>query len=454
MLKGPLSGTGVYIDFFNAPAISHLRTPYFLTHFHTDHMVGLKKGWAHGPLYCSQMTACLLVGVMGVDPKVVYARDVDQPFQVIDPLTSASLTATLVDAGHCPGSVMVVLEDLRGGNMSLVHTGDFRWHDGLGHNVALQRVASSMQCDKLYLDTSWAHQAFQQLPTKETSISKLLDLIDRFPYERIILHSHGLGDEDLLWGVAKRFPKDRFLFGDAKRLGEVNIVMSDPCDGSNVSIGRAIGLRQFAVLDVSNADHVDLEKQRFFVVKDHSQKIGLGLQGIEISCSTLWWACQSGRQHAINARCEPILDKKTRVWHVLYAMHSSLSELQELVGWLGPRSLEGICPVIHGGQRPDMDVLFQGLTRPAMQESLPADPHNQSFGGIQSDAQAQAEDTYKRMMASTQRYIDARRKRSRKNMQAICQESSEATDLLVLATAENADGDADDLLDLLVAGQV
>ena len=231
-----------------------------------------------------------------------------------------------------------------------------------------------MQCDKLYLDTSWAHQAFQQLPTKETSISKLLDLIDGFPYERIILHSHGLGDEDLLWGVAKRFPKDRFLFGDAKRLGEVNIVMSDPCDVSNVSIGRAIGLRQFAVLDVSNADHVDLEKQRFFVVKDHSQKIGLELQGIEISCSTLWWACQSGRQHAINARCEPILDKKTRVWHVLYAMHSSLSELQELVGWLGPRSLEGICPVIHGGQRPDMDVLFQGLTRPAMQESLPADP--------------------------------------------------------------------------------
>ena len=57
-------------------------------------------------------------------------------------------------------------------------------------------------------------------------------------------------------------------------------------------------------------------------------------------------------------------------------------------------------------------------------------------------------------MASTQRYIDERRKRSRKNMQAICQESSEATDLLVLATAENADGDADDLLDLLVAGQV
>jgi hypothetical protein len=56
-------------------------------------------------------------------------------------------------------------------------------------------------------------------------------------------------------------------------------------------------------------------------------------------------------------------------------------------------------------------------------------------------------------MASTQPYIDERRKRSRKNLQAICQQSSAATDLMVLATAENADGDADDLLDLLTAGQ-
>ncbi len=110
-------------------------------------MAGLHKGWARGLLYCSRITARLLVEVIKVNPEVVHACDVDQPFQVIDPLTSASLTATLVDAGHCPGSVMVVLEDLRGGKMSLVHTGDFRWHDGLGHNVALQRVASSMQCD-------------------------------------------------------------------------------------------------------------------------------------------------------------------------------------------------------------------------------------------------------------------------------------------------------------------
>jgi hypothetical protein len=88
-----------------------------------------------------------------------------------------------------------------------------------------------------------------------------------------------------------------------------------------------------------------------------------------------------------------------------------------------------------------------------MHKSLPADPHNQSFGGIQSDEQAQAKDLYERMMASTQPYIDERRKRSRKNLQAICQESSAATDLMVLATAENADGDADDLLDLLTAGQ-
>ena len=79
------------------------------------------------------------------------------------------------------------------------------------------------------------------------------------------------------FAVTNHFPKDGFLFGDAGRLDEINIAMSEPCNPSNPSpaIGGASGLRQFAVLDVSNADHTDIGKQWFFAVKDHTDNLDL-----------------------------------------------------------------------------------------------------------------------------------------------------------------------------------
>ena len=123
MWEGPLRGMGVYIDCFTAPTMSLQGvTLYFLTHFHVDHMAGLREGWARGPLYCSHITPRLLAEVAMVDPKVVHARSVDHPFELIDPVTHAKLTELLVDAGQCPGSVMVVLEGFSDGAVS---TGDF-----------------------------------------------------------------------------------------------------------------------------------------------------------------------------------------------------------------------------------------------------------------------------------------------------------------------------------------
>jgi glyoxylase-like metal-dependent hydrolase (beta-lactamase superfamily II) len=303
---------------------------YFLTHFHTDHMDGLTEGWDRGPLYCSDATAQLLLQVRKVSQKVVRKRPIDVSFHFTDPLTQMQLTATLVDADHCPGSVMVVLEGFPNG--AVVHTGDFRFHRGLCSSEALRRVADSKRCAQLYLDTSWAHEAFQELPTKETSKMQLLDLIDRFPSEAIVLHSHGLGDEELLAAVACQFPNDRLLFADSARLEELRI-----------AVPELDGLSRFALFNSADPSHRS-KSQRFFVIKNADQKRKLGLEGIEVSCSTLWWA--KAVRNEVQSFHHPVRDPRTGAWHVLWAMHSSLGELQEFVSWLQPQALDGICPVI------------------------------------------------------------------------------------------------------------
>ncbi len=48
---------------------------FFLSHFHADHVQGLKDGWEVGPLYCTAITRALLLDKFpGLDATVVVRR--------------------------------------------------------------------------------------------------------------------------------------------------------------------------------------------------------------------------------------------------------------------------------------------------------------------------------------------------------------------------------------------
>ena len=98
-----------------------------------------------------------------------------------------------------------------------------------------------------------------------------------------------------------------------------------------------------------------------------------------------------------------------------------------------------------------MLVHFQGFTRSATRASQPSDSHDQMGG---SDAQAEKRMRDK-IFASTQRHIDEQHTIYRKTLHAIYQEdlASLASNASVAASVEDADGEADDLLEMLEAGQ-
>eukprot|EP00971_Amphidinium_carterae_P151613 3005568-Amphidinium_carterae.1 len=321
-------------------------------------MSGLSEKWANGPLYCSELTARLLRIRKLVPRRLLYPRALEQPFEVIEPLTQTVVTVTFLDACHCPGSVMVVLEGLDKG--AVVHTGDFRYSESLERSVVLQRIASMRNLERLYLDVTWAHEAFLRLPTKAESIAQLLDLIDKHGSEPILLHSHGLGDEELLIAVAGRFPTGILLFTDCKRLEEVRLVEPRVAEfGKFVAYNPRDPIHQrLAKGDTCALDEGCLPRRVCFVIRNWRDRRRHSLRGVEISCSTLWWA---KAVHNDLCKVDGPMQQGGR-WHILWAMHSSLQETRRLVAWLSPRNLDPICGVIcHEDSPTTVESRFQDL---------------------------------------------------------------------------------------------
>lgn len=123
---------------------------YFLSHFHSDHYIGIVKSWAQGKIYCSDITAGLVVTHLRVPEDRILKIPMNVKFEVEE-----GLFVTLIDANHCPGAVVFLFESLSEGRMKRVlHTGDFR--------VSKQLIDSfkDLFIDEIYLDTTYLNPRY------------------------------------------------------------------------------------------------------------------------------------------------------------------------------------------------------------------------------------------------------------------------------------------------------
>ena len=160
-----MPGLSICVDAFRYGAVQGCNA-YFLSHFHSDHYIGLTSSWCHGPIYCSHVTANLVRRQLRVDPKWVVDLEFDKKVEV--PATQG-VDVTMIPANHCPGSSLFLFEKVvgKGKNPKLhriLHCGDFRacpahvQHPNLrpdivdavtGRNLAQQKL------DVCYLDTTY-----------------------------------------------------------------------------------------------------------------------------------------------------------------------------------------------------------------------------------------------------------------------------------------------------------
>ncbi|KAF8739523.1 hypothetical protein AX14_009297 [Amanita brunnescens Koide BX004] len=126
------------------------------------------------------------------------------------------ITLTLIDANHCPGAVMYLIE---GDNGAILHTGDFRaeqWFlDNLARNPFLQPYLAPLSpnnksfvnrtLDAIYLDTACAFSTLI-IPSKEQATTGLVELIKLYPSDTLFfINSWTWGYEDILKSISRAF---------------------------------------------------------------------------------------------------------------------------------------------------------------------------------------------------------------------------------------------------------
>jgi DNA cross-link repair 1A protein len=180
-----LPGFSICVDAFRYGAVEGCKA-YFLSHFHSDHYIGLTSSWCHGPIYCSHVTANLVRQQLRVDPKWVFGLDFDQKMEVPE---TGGVEVTMIPANHCPGSSLYLYEKVvgKGSNPKLqrvLHCGDFRactahvQHPLLRPDVidaVTGKKTAQQKLDVCYLDTTYLTPKYA-FPSQEDVIKSCADM--------------------------------------------------------------------------------------------------------------------------------------------------------------------------------------------------------------------------------------------------------------------------------------
>ncbi|KAH0297853.1 DRMBL-domain-containing protein, partial [Aureobasidium melanogenum] len=190
-----LPGTNIAVDAFRYGAVAGCNA-YFLSHFHSDHYVGLTSTWSHGPIYCSKVTANLVKQQLRVNPEYVIALDWEVPTEVPG---TPGVTVTMISANHCPGSSLYLFEKplSKGPEPKLqriLHCGDFRaCRMHLEHPLLRPDVQDHItgknkeqKIDVCYLDTTYLNPKYA-FPTQEDVIKACADMCVRYNDDPLVL---------------------------------------------------------------------------------------------------------------------------------------------------------------------------------------------------------------------------------------------------------------------------
>lgn len=194
-----IAGTTFIVDDFRYAYIMPKTKSFFLSHFHSDHYAGINQKFDRGTIYCSTITASLLINYLRVPAQYVCAIEFRTP-TIIE-----GVEVTLYDANHCPGAA-VLLFHFPGDSAVHLHTGDFRYDaDCPDHKELVTTLRGKI--GNLYLDTTYCDPQYT-FPHQQVVISRVLDLLAPYakdPKTLFVFGTYTIGKERMWLACAERF---------------------------------------------------------------------------------------------------------------------------------------------------------------------------------------------------------------------------------------------------------
>lgn len=192
----------------------------FLSHVHSDHLQGLES--FHSTfIYCSASTRELLLRLEKYPHRMNFHRGILESrkqhykhlSRLLKPIAlntpteielklGKSIRVTLLDANHCAGAVMFLIED---DTNAILYTGDIRsepwWVQSLIRNpIVLPYTHGLKRIDKIYLDTTFASKKghCRKFPAKADGLKELLEKVSKYPTDTVFhFHAWTFGYEDV-----------------------------------------------------------------------------------------------------------------------------------------------------------------------------------------------------------------------------------------------------------------
>ncbi|KAM0420529.1 hypothetical protein ACHAPT_011698 [Fusarium lateritium] len=179
-----MPGFSICVDAFRYGAVEGCKA-YFLSHFHSDHYIGLTAKWRHGPIYCSKVTGSLVKQQLRTAAKWVVELEFEKPYDI--PGTEGA-SVTMIPANHCPGSSLFLFQKtMKHGIGSrvqrILHCGDFRACPAhVKHPLLKPELVDSIsgkvkqqKIDICYLDTTYLNPRYS-FPSQNDVIKACADL--------------------------------------------------------------------------------------------------------------------------------------------------------------------------------------------------------------------------------------------------------------------------------------
>ncbi|GAD92807.1 DNA repair protein [Paecilomyces variotii No. 5] len=215
----------IRIDYFRKNPDRPSPLACFLSHVHSDHLQGLES--LRSPfVYCSAASRELLLRIEKYPHRMNFSKGIlesrKQHYKhlakllrpiplntptVIELTPRLRIRVTLLDANHCLGAVMFLIE---GDSKAVLYTGDIRaetwWVNSLvRHPVLIPYTLGHKRLDKIYLDTTFAIKSdvYRSFSSKAEGLRELLEKIHAYPEDTVFyLRAWTFGYEDVWLALA------------------------------------------------------------------------------------------------------------------------------------------------------------------------------------------------------------------------------------------------------------